>query len=114
MGADQPVADHPITDGELLRLLKHAATALNVKAWVVGGYVRDVLLGRPRSHPDVDVVVDAGDAPALARHVAELAGAPPPVTFERFGTAQVTLPGRLVEFVTARASPTPPTPASQT
>jgi len=103
MGADQPVADQPVTDGELLRLLKHAAAELNVKAWVVGGYVRDVLLARPRSHPDVDVVVDAGDAPALARHFAELAGAPPPVTFERFGTAQVTLPGRLVEFVTARA-----------
>src|SRR5258708_138595 len=30
-------------------------------------------------------------------------GAEPPVTFERFGTAQVTLPGHLVEFVKARA-----------
>jgi len=40
---------------------------------------------------------------ALARHFAEISGAPPPVTFERFGTAQVTLPGHLVEFVTARS-----------
>src|SRR6185437_8228714 len=39
----------------------------------------------------------------LAARFAELAGAPPPVTFERFGTAQVTVPGRLVEFVSARA-----------
>src|SRR5437588_13030732 len=39
----------------------------------------------------------------LGRRFAELAQAGPPVTFERFGTAQVTLPGRLVEFVTARA-----------
>ena len=91
----------PLSDEELLRLLKRAAVDLQVKAWVVGGYVRDLLLGRP--HPNPDVVVADGDALALARRFAEVAEASPPVTFERFGTAQVTLPGRLVEFVTARA-----------
>jgi poly(A) polymerase len=96
MGASQPVDEQ-----ELLSLLKHAATDLKVKAWVVGGYVRDKLLARPHANPDV--VVEGGDGLALARRFAELAGAPPPVTFERFGTAQVTLPGRLVEFVTARS-----------
>ena len=83
------------------RLLKQSAAELAVEAWIVGGYVRDSLLGRP--HPNPDVVVEQGDALALARRFAALAGAPPPVTFERFGTAQVTLPGHLVEFVTARA-----------
>jgi poly(A) polymerase len=39
----------------------------------------------------------------VAERFAKLAGADPPVTFERYGTAQVTLPGHLVEFVTARA-----------
>ncbi|HSP08830.1 MAG TPA: CCA tRNA nucleotidyltransferase [Candidatus Dormibacteraeota bacterium] len=96
MGADQPV-----DDGELLRLLKQAAAEQGVKAWVVGGYVRDKLLGRP--HPNPDVVVEQGDALALATRFARLAGAHAPVTFERYGTAQVTLPGHLVEFVTARA-----------
>ena len=106
MGGEDPSrgsSAEPLTNGELLGLLKRAATDLHVKAWIVGGYVRDVLLGRPRSNPDLDVVVEGGDAPALARHFAAVAGAAPPVTFERFGTAQVTLPGRLVEFVTARA-----------
>src|SRR5579864_8109432 len=143
MGADQPV-----DDGELLRLLKQAAAEQGVRAWVVGGYVRDKLLGRPhpnpdvvvergdalalaahfarllaaeqgvrawvvggyvrdkllgRPHPNPDVVVERGDALALAAHFARLAGAAPPVTFERYGTAQVTLPGHLVEFVGARA-----------
>ena len=84
-----------------MQLLKRAAADLHVKAWVVGGYVRDLLLGRPHRNPDV--VVEGGDALALARHFADIAGAPPPVVFERFGTAQVTVPGRLVEFVTARA-----------
>lgn len=96
MGAHQPVDDR-----EVLRLLKQAAAEQGAKAWVVGGYVRDKLLGRP--HPNPDVVVERGDALALAAHFARLAGAAPPVTFERYGTAQVALPGHLVEFVGARA-----------
>ena len=101
MGAHQPVTGGALTDQELLRLLKRAASDLGVKAWVVGGYVRDTLLGRP--HPNPDVVVEDGDGLALARKFAELSGAPAPVVFERFGTAQVTVPGHLIEFVTARA-----------
>jgi len=96
MGANQPVSEQ-----DLLQLLERAATELGVKAWIVGGYVRDAVLGRP--HPNPDVVVEDGDGLELARRFAELAGAPPPVTFERYGTAQVTLPGHLVEFVSARA-----------
>jgi len=90
-----------MTDEELLGLLKRAASDLGVQAWVVGGYVRDKLLGRP--HPNPDVVVEGGDALQVAMRFAELAGAEPPVTFERYGTAQVTLPGHLLEFVSARA-----------
>ncbi len=96
MGANQPVSEQ-----DLLQLLKRAASELGVKAWIVGGYVRDAVLGRP--HPNPDVVVENGDGLELARRFAELAGAAPPVTFERYGTAQVTLPGHLVEFVSARA-----------
>jgi poly(A) polymerase len=99
MGAHQPVRE--LADEEVLRLLKQASAELRMRAWIVGGYVRDKLLGRP--HPNPDVVVEGGDALKLAERFAELAGAPPPVTFERYGTAQVALPGHLVEFVTARA-----------
>ena len=98
MGAHKSVA---ISDEHLLRLLKQAADELGVRAWVVGGYVRDKLLGRP--HPNPDVVVEEGDALKLAERFAGLAHAEPPVTFERYGTAQVSLSGHLVEFVTARA-----------
>ena len=96
MGADQSIDDR-----ELLRLLKRAAVDQGVRAWVVGGYVRDRLLGR--AQPDLDVVAEEGGARQLAERFAELAGAGPPVIFERYGTAQVTLPGRLVEFVSARS-----------
>jgi poly(A) polymerase len=94
-------ADQPIDDRELLRLLKQAAADRGLKAWVVGGYVRDRLLGR--NQPDLDVVVEEGGARELAERFAGLAAAGPPVIFERYGTAQVTLPGHLVEFVSARS-----------
>ncbi len=81
MGADQPVADRPIADEEIRRLLKQAASELGARAWIVGGYVRDSLLGRP--HPDLDIVVEGGLGFELARGFA-------------------TLPGHLVEFVSAR------------
>ena len=105
LGAEDPSrpfsAEPPLGEEELLRLLRQAAADLGAQTWVVGGYVRDKLLGRPHVNPDV--VVERGDALKLAERFSELAGAEPPVTFERFGTAQVTLPGHLVEFVNARA-----------
>ena len=96
MGEDQPVDDR-----ELLRLLKKAASEVGARAWIVGGYVRDRLLGRPQ--PDLDIVVEDGRALELAERFARLAGAGAPVIFERFGTAQVALQGHQVEFVSARA-----------
>jgi poly(A) polymerase len=82
-------------------LLRRAADELGVRAWAVGGYVRDTLLGRP--HPDLDVVVEEGRALEMADRFAELAGARRPALFPRFGTAQVTWGTRLVEFASARA-----------
>src|SRR5216684_1643214 len=93
-------AGSPVTDEGIRRLLKQAASELGARAWIVGGYVRDTLLGRP--HPDLDIVVEGGLGFELARRFAQVAGAADPVIFERFGTAQVTLPGHLVEFVSAR------------
>jgi len=99
MGADQPVS--PQSDEHVRRLLAQAAAELGARAWIVGGYVRDRFLGRP--HPDLDIVVEDGKGFELARRFAQLARAGEPVIFERFGTAQVTVPGHLVEFVSARA-----------
>jgi poly(A) polymerase len=81
--------------------LRQAATELGVRAWVVGGYVRDRLLGR--QHPDLDVVVEDGRGLELAQHFAQLVGARRPALFERFGTAQVELVGQRIEFVSARS-----------
>lgn len=68
-------------------------------AYVVGGAVRDLLLGRNRL--DLDVVVE-GDAAALARRLgAEV------VAHERFATAKVTVEGAEVDLATARAESYP-------
>ena len=67
---------------------------------MVGGAVRDALLGRPAGG-ELDLVVE-GDAPALARRLGrELGGRV--IAHPRFGTAAVELPhGRHLDVVTAR------------
>jgi poly(A) polymerase len=62
------------------------------RAWVVGGAVRDRLLGRPVL--DLDVAV-AGDPRALARHLALAAGGPAFALSGEFGAWRVHAPGRL-------------------
>jgi tRNA nucleotidyltransferase/poly(A) polymerase len=81
--------------------LQQAAGAAGARAWLVGGYVRDRLLGR--DHPDLDVVVEDGKGLEVAERFAQVTGSPAPVVFERFGTAQVRWGDRLVEFASARA-----------
>jgi putative nucleotidyltransferase with HDIG domain len=61
------------------------------RAWVVGGAVRDRLLGR--SVVDLDVAV-AGEPRALARHLAVVAGGPAFELSGAFGAWRVHAPGR--------------------
>src|SRR6476661_2982910 len=67
--------------------------------YVVGGAVRDLLLGRGRA--DLDVVVE-GDAAALAARLG--AG---PVEHERFATAKVEFDGHEVDIASARSESYP-------
>jgi tRNA nucleotidyltransferase (CCA-adding enzyme) len=89
----------PVED--LAAALRHAHPELNAvrrearqPVYLVGGAVRDLLLGRPRA--DVDLVVE-GDAAALA---ASLGGAEK--EHERFGTVKVEVEGHEVDIATAR------------
>jgi poly(A) polymerase len=59
--------------------------------WVVGGTVRDAVLGRPLE--DVDLVV-AGDPRAAARELADAAGGHAFELSEQFGAWRVVTPGR--------------------
>jgi tRNA nucleotidyltransferase (CCA-adding enzyme) len=75
---------------------------------VVGGAVRDLLLGR--SVRDLDVVIE-GDAPGVAGRLARELGASLR-THERFGTTTVTLPGGETLDVAAARSETYPRPGA--
>ena len=83
----------------LLGTIGSVADGLGVRAWVVGGYVRDLIMGRTDS--DLDIMV-MGDGIAFARAVAAATGSGPVVPFERFGTAMLPTGAGKVEFVGAR------------
>lgn len=71
----------------------------SVEAYVVGGYVRDLLLGKEVN--DIDIVV-IGDGVEFAKNVAKEIGNAKVVTFEKFGTAMLPYDGGKIEFVGAR------------
>ncbi|WP_375583059.1 CCA tRNA nucleotidyltransferase [Cyclobacterium xiamenense] len=76
------------------------ADQLNMETYLVGGFVRDVLLNRPSK--DIDFVC-IGDGIRLAKAVsASLPGRPPVTVFKNFGTAMIKVGDWEVEFVGAR------------
>lgn len=78
---------------------------LGVRALVVGGYVRDRLLGGERANHlrEVDVLVEGQGAIRLASAVGKALTLHPPVIFERFGTAHLDIDsGHALEFVSSR------------
>lgn len=79
--------------------LQEAASSLGVRAYVIGGFVRDHLLGRPCK--DIDVVVE-GKGVDLAKAFADQTNASKTAYYENFGTAMVGFGEFEVEFVGAR------------
>jgi len=82
----------------IFKTVGQVADASNVPAFVVGGYVRDILLKRPSK--DIDFVC-VGSGIELAEKVAAALGARVHV-YKNFGTAQIPLDDLDVEFVGAR------------
>jgi poly(A) polymerase len=85
---------------KIFDVVAKAAQRIGVPAYVVGGYVRDRLLGRPSK--DMDIVC-VGDGIELAENVAGyLVPRPKVVVYKRFGTAMLRYEDLEVEFVGAR------------
>ena len=77
-----------------------AADNLNLEAYIVGGYVRDRILGRPCQ--DIDIVC-VGDGVALAQEVGRVLNIKSEIViFKRFGTAMLRFGDLELEFVGAR------------
>lgn len=84
----------------LLQKIAAAGEALQMPCYLVGGFVRDKILGRPTK--DMDVVC-LGDGIALAHQVAQQFDPKPMVNFfKNFGTAQLVTDSTEIEFVGAR------------
>lgn len=90
------------TDKELFLLKKigKAAEELNLPSFLIGGFVRDKIIGRPTKDADI---VCLGDGITLAHQVAQQFSPVPNVSFfKNFGTAQIKVYDFEVEFVGAR------------
>ena len=85
---------------KIFRIISEAGTDLQLPTYIVGGYVRDRLLGRPSK--DIDIVC-VGNGIQLARRVASNLWPIPRVTiYKRFGTAMLKHRDIEIEFVGAR------------
>ena len=81
--------------------VQKAADALGLETYVIGGYVRDTFLDRPRGH-DIDIVA-VGSGISLAKKVAEiLPGKNNIQVFKNYGTAMIKWQNMQLEFVGAR------------
>ena len=85
---------HPV-----FRIIGDSAKVLDKPAFVIGGYVRDIILGRKTK--DIDVVIESSGI-RLAEEVAKHLGGAKVNFFKNFGTAQLKHDTLEVEFVGAR------------
>lgn len=87
-------------DTSLFHKLTETADEMGLECYLVGGYVRDLILERPTN--DIDVVV-VGSGIKMAEAFSKKLGRHAHLSvFRNFGTAQVKWHGNEVEFVGAR------------
>jgi len=86
--------DHPV-----FVAVADVSNKLNIPAYVIGGFVRDVLLDRPSK--DIDIVV-VGNGIDFAKAVASKMGKSKVNYFKNFGTAMFKYNDIEIEFVGAR------------
>lgn len=84
----------------IFKLIASCAQQMGIEAYVIGGFVRDLLVRRPSK--DIDIVC-IGNGIELAQRVARKSGQETNVSFfKNFGTAMLRLDEWEVEFVGAR------------
>ncbi len=87
-------------ESQVFEKIAAAAEQLQVPCYLIGGFVRDKIIGRPTKDADI---VCIGDGIELAHTVAASFHPKPTVAyFKNFGTAQIKLDDFEIEFVGAR------------
>jgi putative nucleotidyltransferase with HDIG domain len=88
-------------NNKIFEVISQASQELNVESYVIGGFVRDLLLNRD-SKKDIDIVA-VGSGIELALKVSELLPKKPKVqVFKTYGTAMLRFEDTEIEFVGAR------------
>jgi len=84
----------------IFKKIGNAAEKLKTPCYIIGGFVRDKLIGRNTKDADISCI---GDGIALAQEVSENFEPKPMVSFfKNFGTAQIKIEDLEIEFVGAR------------
>jgi poly(A) polymerase len=86
--------NHPV-----FKIVSEAAAAEGIDAYVIGGYVRDIILHR--TSKDIDIMA-VGNAMDLASTVGKKLGSTKVQVFKNFGTAMIRYKDLDIEFVGAR------------
>lgn len=88
-------------NNKIFVVISKASKELNIESYVIGGFVRDLLLGRDFKK-DIDIVA-VGSGIELALKVSELLPNKPKVqVFKTYGTAMLRFEDTEIEFVGAR------------
>jgi putative nucleotidyltransferase with HDIG domain len=88
-------------ENKIFKIISQAAQELNLECYVIGGFVRDILLDRNHKK-DIDIVA-VGSGIELALKVSELLPNQPKVqVFKNYGTAMLRYKEMDIEFVGAR------------
>ncbi len=99
MSSITPLLDSQSTQNHILRIAGELGASQNIPTYVVGGFVRDMLMGRESK--DIDIMVE-GDGVQFARDLAQKLKINTVVDYEKFGTAMIPHPEVEIEIATAR------------
>ncbi len=88
-----------INSNNIISKISKIAIKSNVQAYLVGGYVRDKLIGQSKTDIDITVI---GDGIAFAELTADEFTVKLAAVYKKFGTAMLEIEGNKVEFASAR------------
>ena len=82
-----------------LRKASNLSKSCNLELYLVGGFIRDIILDRDRDEMDFLVI---GNGPDFAKHLANSLEVKEISIFKNFGTAHFVYNGMVLEFIGAR------------
>lgn len=85
----------------IFKIISQVAGEMQVQAFVIGGFVRDLMLHRDNKQ-DIDIVVLGSGIDFAGKVAAKLGSDIPVKIFRNFGTAMLSFQGAKIEFVGAR------------